>query len=267
MNLPLVSVVVNNYNHEKYLSECLDSLLNQSHENIEVIVVDAFSSDGSRPLLDRYASRDPRIKLVYSDSYIKYPAISYNLGFLSCSGEFIAINDPDDISMPTRIEKQLTFLLENSHFDVVGCNCIEFNDTLERIVITSVEKNVENAAPPARNPSLMFRKIIMAQHGMWKWQCEFAADFEWLYRWYASGVSFFIIPEPLIKYRYSHGSNISNSRAINQALKLAIFRTYFGLKMIKSSGWRWWYTTSLSFYYVCSLSFKRILKRITSFLR
>ena len=264
MDSPLVSVVVNNYNNEKYLEDCLDSLLGQSYKNLEIVVVDAFSSDGSRALLSRYASRDPRIKLVYSDSYIKYPAISYNLGFLSCTGDFIAVNDPDDISMPTRIEKQLSALLDNDDIDVVGCNCIEFNDDIERTVITTVEENVRNAASPARNPSLMFRKKVIAQHGMWKWRCEYAADFEWLYRWYSSGVSFFIIQEPLLKYRYAHGSNISNSRTINQALKLAIFRTYFGFKMLTSSGVRWWYTTLWSYAYVCSLSFRWILKRITA---
>lgn len=266
MNPPLVSVVVNNYNNERYLRDCLDSLIGQSYKNIEMVVVDAFSTDGSRTLLDSYALLDSRIKLVYSDSYIKYPAISYNLGFLSCSGEFIAVNDPDDISMPTRIEKQLNYLLLNDKNDVVGCNCIEFNDSMERTVITTAEDNIKNAAPPARNPSLMFRKIVIARHGMWRWQCEYAADFEWLYRWYSSGVSFFIIQEPLIRYR-SHGGNISNSRAINQALKLAIFRTYFGFKLIKSSGLRWWSRTLSSYYYVGSLSFKWCLKRVAGLVK
>lgn len=267
MSSPLVSIVVNNYNNERYLRGCLDSLIGQSYKNIEIVVVDAFSTDGSRALLDSYALLDSRIKLVYSDSYIKYPAISYNLGFLSCSGEFIAVNDPDDISMPTRIEKQVKFLLTNDKIDVVGCNCIEFNESLERTVITTVEENVKNAAPPARNPSLMFRKIVIAQHGMWKWQSEYAADVEWIYRWYASGVTFFIIEEPLIRYRYSHGGNISNSCTINQTFKIAIFRTYFGFKMINSSGLRWWYQTLFSYYLVCSLSFKWVVKRITGFIK
>jgi len=258
MSSPLVSIVVNNYNHEQYLKECLDSLLNQSYKNIEIVVVDAFSSDGSRALLNQYATLDTRIKLVYADSYIKYPAITYNLGFLSCSGNFIAVNDPDDISMPTRIEKQVAVLLEDDAVDVVGCNCIEFNESVERTVITTVDKNVKNAAPPARNPTLMFRKKIIAQHGMWKWQCEYAADFEWLYRWYTNGVSFFILQEPLVKYRYSHGGNISNTRAINQAIKLAIFRTYFGFKMLTRTGFVWWIKTLSSYYYVCSLTFKKL---------
>lgn len=265
MSTPLVSVVVNNYNNAKYLEPCLDALLNQSYRNLEIVIVDAFSNDGSRPLLERYARRDARIKLVYANAYIKYPAISYNLGFLSCAGEYIAINDPDDISMSTRIEKQLRYLLDNETVDAVGCNCVEFNDSLERTVITTVERNVKSAAPPVRNPSLMLRKRALAQHGMWKWRCEYAADFEWLYRWYSGGASFFIIPEPLLRYRYSHGGNISNARAINQALKLAIFRTYFGFRIIKSAGVRWWYMTLLSYYYACSLSFKWMMKRMFCF--
>ncbi|MEK7383943.1 MAG: glycosyltransferase family A protein [Elusimicrobiota bacterium] len=267
MNTPLVSVVVNNYNNERYLKECLDALIGQSYKNLEIVVVDAFSRDGSRALLDAYASSDPRIKLVYVDSYIKYPAITYNLGFLSCSGEFIAINDPDDVSMPTRIEKQVRFLLANGKIDVVGCNCIEFNDSLERTVITTVEANVANSASPARNPSLMFRKIVLARHGMWKWQCEYAADFEWLYRWYALGVTFFILPEPLIRYRYEHGGNVSSSRTLNQAAKLAAFRTYFGFRLIGTVGPRWWATTLFSYYRVTTLSLRWLAKRAVSIVR
>lgn len=144
---PLVSIVVNNYNNERYLKECLDALLAQTYRNIEIVVVDAYSSDNSRALLDEYARRDSRIKLVYTESYVKYPAITYNLGFLNSSGDFIAVNDADDVSMPTRIEKQLTYLQENTDIGVVGCNCVEFNDSVERVVLTTVEKNVRNAAP------------------------------------------------------------------------------------------------------------------------
>ena len=93
MNAPLVSIVVNNYNNEPYLKDCLDSLISQTYRHIEIVVVDAFSSDNSRVLLEEYARRDDRIKLVYTESYEQYPSITYNLGFLNCSGDFIAIND------------------------------------------------------------------------------------------------------------------------------------------------------------------------------
>jgi glycosyltransferase involved in cell wall biosynthesis len=218
-------------------------------------------------LLSEYSKRDTRIKLIYTESYVKYPAITYNLGFLNCSGDYIAINDADDISLPTRIEKQLEYLQSNEAIGVVGCNCVEFNDSMERIVIATVEINVRNAAPPARNPSLMFRKSVMAAEGMWRWQCEYAADYEWLYRWYTNGVKFFILEEPLIRYRYSHGGNISNSHAINQTIKVALFRTFFGIKMFNYSGMGWWIQTLSSYYYVFSLSFKFYLRRVFLWLK
>jgi glycosyltransferase involved in cell wall biosynthesis len=267
MSSPLVSIVVNNYNNERYLKDCVDALLAQTYRNIEIVVVDAYSSDNSRALLDECAKLDTRIKLVYTESYVKYPAITYNLGFLNCSGDYIAINDADDISMPTRIEKQLGYLQSHEDIGVVGSNCVEFNDSMERVVLTTVEKNVRNAAPPARNPSLMFRKSVVAAYGMWRWQCEYAADFEWLYRWYTAGVKFFIIEEPLIRYRYSHGGNISNSHALNQSIKIAVFRTFFGLRMLKSSGLRWWLQTLFSYYYVCSLSFKWWLRAVSAWVK
>jgi predicted glycosyl hydrolase (DUF1957 family) len=110
----------------------------------------------------------------------------------------------------------------------------------------------------------MFRKSVLAANGMWRWECEYAADFEWLYRWYTAGVKFFILEEPLIRYRYSHGGNISNSHALNQSIKIAVFRTFFGLRMLKSSGLRWWIQTLFSYYYVCSLSFKWCLKTMSA---
>lgn len=265
--MPMVSIVVNNYNNAKYLKECLDALVNQTYKNIEIVVVDALSTDESRKIINKYKKVCPKIKTIYSECYIKYPAISYNLGFLNCQGDFIAVNDPDDISMPNRIEKQLEYLVSNPDIDVVGSNVLEFTQTKEIVVQTDLEKNVRNANVPARNPTLMFRKSVMAANGLWRWECEYAADFEWLYRWYCAGVNFFIIEEPLVRYRYAHGSNLSVTYAINQTMKLAIFRTYFGIKMIKSVGFRWWIRTFATYYYLGSLSFKWMLKKIIGSVR
>jgi len=240
---PLVSIVVNNYNNERYLRSCLDALLVQTYRHIEIVIVDALSSDGSRALIDSYAEQDPRIKKVYCESYERYPAITYNIGFLNCSGRYIAINDPDDISMPERIEAQMEYLLYNPSIDAVGCNCYEFNDDFNNLVVTTVEKNVLNAAPPVRNPCLMFKKEVLATHGLWRWQCEYAADFEWLYRWYIGGVRFYILLAPYVKYRKSHGANISGTKLINQGTKIALFRTWFGIRLFKKVGFRWWFAT------------------------
>ena len=248
---PLVSIVVNNYNNERYLSSCLDGLLAQTYLNIEIVVVDAFSSDCSRQIIDDYAQRDSRIKRVYCNSYEKYPAITYNLGFLNCQGNYIAINDPDDISMPQRMEDQIKFLLNNHEVDVVGCNCYEFNDDYNELVETTVEKNILSAASPARNPSLMFRKEVMAKHGLWRWQCEYAADFEWLYRWYTGGVRFHILPQAHLRFRKAYGTNISTTKTVNQSIKLALFGTWYGMRLFNKVGFKWWLVTAKNGVYAC----------------
>ncbi len=252
LNQPLVSVVVNNYNNDQYLRDCLDALLAQTYHNIEIVVVDAFSSDGSRSLIDSYAERDSRIKKVYCDSYVKSPSITYNIGFLNCNGSYIAINDPDDISMPARIEAQINFLLDNLSIDAVGCNCYEFNDDFNNLVEATVEENVRNAAPPVRNPCLMFRKELLAVHGLWRWQYDYATDFEWLYRWYAGGVRFYILQVSYVKFRKAHGTNVSLTRGINQAAKLALLRTWYGMRLFNKIGFRWWFVTLKTYAYVCA---------------
>ncbi len=251
-SLPLVSVVVNNYNNERYLPACLGALLIQTYRNIEIVVVDAFSTDNSRVVIDAFAERDGRIKKVYCEAYVKYPAITYNLGFLNCNGNYVAINDPDDISMPERIEAQLRFLLDNREVDVVGCNCYEFNEDFEKLVVTTVERNLLRAAVPVRNPCLLFRKALLAEHGMWRWQCEYAADFEWLYRWYIGGVRFHIIEPPYVRFRKQHGTNISFTKQLNQESKVAIFRTLYGIRLFRTVGLRWWLATAKSYAYICA---------------
>jgi glycosyltransferase involved in cell wall biosynthesis len=240
---PLASIVVNNFNNERYLKDCLDALLAQTYRNIEIVVVDAFSSDGSRSLIDSYAELDSRVKKVYCESFVRYPAITYNLGFLNCTGKYIAINDPDDISMAERIEAQIAFLIANPSVDAVGCNCYEFNDEHSVLVETTVERNVRNAASPIRNPCLMFKRDLLATHGLLRWQSEYATDFEWLYRLYAGGVRFHMLQAPYVRFRKSHSTSISVSKFFNQGLKLALFRTYYGIRLFRQVGFRWWYAT------------------------
>lgn len=246
---PLVSIVVNNYNQGRYLPDCLNGLLAQTHQNIEIIAVDALSTDDSRAILRDYAARDKRIKLVLCEQYEAFPAITYNLGFLNATAEFIAVNDADDISLSDRIERQLDYLLSHSDVDACGTNCREFNENQDVLVETTVEKNVARAAPPVRNPSLMFRKNLLAKHGLWNWRCEFAADFEWLYRWYCGGVKFYIIEDCCLMYRYAHGGNVSVNKGVNQALKLALFRTLFGARLLGHVGTGWWRMTLITWAY------------------
>ena len=98
-----VSIVMPIYNVEKYLDECMKSVLNQTLNNIEIICVDDGSTDGSAAILDRYASGDVRVKVIHkqNEGYGK----AMNLGFSLAQGEYIGVVETDDFVSPEMMEE------------------------------------------------------------------------------------------------------------------------------------------------------------------
>lgn len=116
-NLPLISVVMSVYNGEKYLSEAIESILNQTYTNFEFIIVNDGSSDKSIDIIKEYMTKDNRIVLI--DRENKGLPYSLNEGISKAKGEYIARMDADDISLPERFKKQLEYMKENK-LDVCG---------------------------------------------------------------------------------------------------------------------------------------------------
>lgn len=103
---PLVSIALCTYNGERFLAEQLDSIINQTYKNIEIIVVDDCSSDGTLNILQSYSERYPNFKIHQNDmnlGYIKNFEKAINL----CSGDFIALSDQDDIWLSHKIALQI----------------------------------------------------------------------------------------------------------------------------------------------------------------
>ena len=98
----LVSVVIPNYNYANYLREALDSVLAQSYSDIEIVVVDDGSTDGSKDVIAAY---DDRINAIFQKN--EGVSAARNNGVLAGSGEFIAFLDADDAWLPTKVERQV----------------------------------------------------------------------------------------------------------------------------------------------------------------
>lgn len=94
MNNPKVSIIIPVYNVENYLSRCIDSLLNQTLKDIEIILVDDGSSDSSADICDMYASQDTRVKAFHMNN--GGPGFARNCGLKAAIGRFIAFVDSDD---------------------------------------------------------------------------------------------------------------------------------------------------------------------------
>lgn len=114
--MPLVSVLMPAYNSELYIAQAIDSILDQTHSNLELLIFDDGSSDGTRKVIESYS--DPRVIKVLSDQ--NYGVVRARNELIDrANGKYIALMDADDVAEPTRLQKQLQ-VLESGECDICG---------------------------------------------------------------------------------------------------------------------------------------------------
>jgi glycosyltransferase involved in cell wall biosynthesis len=134
--MPKVSIIVPIYNVEKYLPRCMDSLLNQTLEDIEIILVDDESPDGCPALCDTYSQQDSRIKIIHKKN--EGLGFARNSGLKVATGEFVAFVDSDDYVKTTMFEELYNEAKKES-CDAVFCNFNKVKANGEVIEITEVK--------------------------------------------------------------------------------------------------------------------------------
>ncbi len=122
-----VSVLMAAYNAEPYIEAAVNSIRQQTWQHLEIIICDDCSQDGTWAILERMAKEDPRIKLLKNENN-SFAAYSRNRCLEIAEGEFIAIQDADDISELNRIEKLVKALQEHQEYDFVSCAEALFTD-------------------------------------------------------------------------------------------------------------------------------------------
>lgn len=132
----LISVIVPVYKVEKFLRKCIESIVNQTYKNLEIILVDDGSPDGCPEICDEYARRDPRIKVVHKTNGGLSDA--RNAGLAEAEGEFIGFVDSDDFIEAEMYRKLLCALKENDA-DMAVCNeiCVDENSARMELVLYS----------------------------------------------------------------------------------------------------------------------------------
>ena len=127
--MPLVSVIMPVYNGERYLAEAIDSILAQTFADFELLIVDDGSTDGSAEIIHSFEARDCRIRFLQLERNTGQ-ASAQNAGLAVATGSFINFTDCDDISLPQRLEKQMTFLGSHPHIGAVGARAKVYNEDL-----------------------------------------------------------------------------------------------------------------------------------------
>lgn len=129
--LPLISVIVPIYNVEKYLDRCVESIINQTYKNLEIILVDDGSPDNCPKLCDEYAQKDNRIKAVHKENGGMSDA--RNAGMAVASGEFICFVDSDDyIELNMLSDLYDCIVSDNSDVASGGANWVDESDNVIR---------------------------------------------------------------------------------------------------------------------------------------
>ncbi|MBU3570681.1 glycosyltransferase [Priestia aryabhattai] len=133
MKKPLISVILPIYNVELYIEECLKSLLNQSigHENLEVLMVNDCSTDGTGEIIDRYAAQYPHFKAIHLPENTGAPGKPRNTAIKQATGEYLICLDPDDI-IPQDGYETLYNVAKQYDSDFVMGKMVSFNDDTGR---------------------------------------------------------------------------------------------------------------------------------------
>ena len=219
---PKVTILMSVYNGERYLREAIDSILNQTFRDFEFLIINDGSTDSTKEILNSY--RDPRIKIINNKKNIGLTK-SLNKGLRLASGEYIARQDADDISLPQRLEKQVEFLDSNSQTALVGSwtEVIDENEKTQEVWHSLAQPHLLRWRLLFCNQfthcAIMFRKNIVMQIEGYSEKMSSAQDYD---LW--SRISFYWgvanIPEVLVKWR-KWGKNISR---IQQHKQLEIAR-------------------------------------------
>ena len=229
----LVSIIIPAYNHEKYIYDCINSVLNQTYTNIEVLVEDDCSTDKTREVISKI--KDDRLKKIYSK---KNKGVVNTINELSnkCNGKYIAVIGSDDIWYPTKIEEQVQVFEKNPKLGAVFTE-VDFIDENGKKYTDKKVFNYENVSSSKRikmfydignhlcHPSSMIRQKVFKDIGEYNNAYRQLHDYDYWTR-LLQKYDVHIINKKLMAYRRNRTDNKSIS-ASNNANTIRVYNELF----------------------------------------
>ena len=210
----MISILLATYNGEKYLSLAIESILNQTYKDFELLIGFNGTTDNSKSIPSKY--NDPRIRIFdYGDD--KGKSITLNKLLNEAKYDWVAIQDDDDFWMDTKLEKQIPLL--NNEYDVIGTfiNYIDENGHITgRPNLSSFKDDIKHISMAGinqvANSSAIFRKSDAIELGGWRGEFDGIEDFDFWLRLMRIGKTFINIPEELVQHRLHTKSNFNTQR-------------------------------------------------------
>lgn len=207
-----LAVILPAYNAENFITECLESLLNQTFSDFCILAVNDASTDNTGKILETYAAKDARLRVYHFSENQGEPAVmQFAMDMLNYMNvEYVARMDADDICVPHRFEKQVQYLDEHPEIDILGSNALLFNngktDKATKVsTLPLLDKDIKAHFSLARdniiNPSSMWRHSSIKALGINYAQTATAPDFHMWVQCALHKKTFANLPEPLLLYR------------------------------------------------------------------
>jgi len=157
IEMPKVSVIIPTYNSAKYLAEAIDSIIGQTYQSFEIIIIDDGSIDNTTEIVNDFINRYPLIAIRYIYQQNKGPSSARNVGIENSKCEYIAFLDADDLWLPLKLELQLDAILQSELIGIVTCDAY-YIDSFGKIFKEAKYKDYSN--PKLLRRELMLRNVV-----------------------------------------------------------------------------------------------------------
>ena len=228
-----LAVILPAYNAENFITECLDSLLNQTFSDFCIIAVNDASTDNTGKILETYAAKDARLRVYHLPQNEGEPAVmQFAMDMLNyINVEYIARMDADDICVPHRFERQVQYLDEHPEIDILGSNALLFNDgqtdkASKVSTLPLLDKDIKAHFSLARdhiiNPSSMWRHSSIKALNINYAQTATAPDFHMWIQCALHKKTFANLAEPLLLYRLHPGQESKKHDKISESVQYSM---------------------------------------------
>lgn len=229
--IPTITIAMPCYNSEKYVSKAIESILEQTYCNFELLIVDDSSTDNTMQKIQEYTKKDFRVK-VLKNEFEKGVSGAMNTAIKQAKGKYFTRMDSDDISVLERIEKQYKFLEENMQFGVCSVNISmmdEFGNLYNEAVYPDSKIPHEWTflwTNPIPNAPCMYRTNIIKDNKIAFSNLKTAEDYEFLSK-IITKTKIYMLPEALYFYRYTNNSLFNGNLKETFENSLKISKKYF----------------------------------------
>ena len=227
-----LAVILPAYNAENFITECLDSLLNQTFSDFCILAVNDASTDNTDKILEDYAAKDTRLRVYHFSENQGEPAVmQFTMDILKeMDVEYVARMDADDVCIPQRFERQIQYLDSHPEIDILGSNAVLFYEGQTRAPKFTnhplLDKDIKAHFSLARgniiNPTTMWRHSSIKDLPINYAQTATAPDFHMWVQCALHQKKFANLPEPLLVYRLHQGQESKKHDKISESVQYSM---------------------------------------------